>query len=84
MWNSPQNITPDSELLKDHMKVLKEAVQQYDQYDIRTPAVYDALDFIAGRRPHLARQAIPNFKQALEWWEPQALHLALMRIKEGM
>jgi hypothetical protein len=82
MWNAPKNTIPASEIIREHIRVLKEAVADCELYDVRTGPVYDALD---------ALEALSNrswgftvFRQGLERWSPEMLREGLRLIHEHL
>ncbi|MEM6483922.1 MAG: hypothetical protein AAF662_02890 [Pseudomonadota bacterium] len=70
-----------------HLAVLRDALSECDQFDMGTGEVYEALDYIAGERPHLS-WTCTQFRQALEHWRPEyspgQLHALLSKISDDL
>ncbi len=82
-FGANKDVVPEFYILEEHIKVLKEAVENSCMYDIRTSSVYDALDYIERTRPDL-RAKVSDFKQALENWSPAQLHLSWGRLRTSI
>ena len=46
MWNAPKNEIPTTDICSEHMRILEDAVLDADEFDVRTPEVYEALDYL--------------------------------------
>jgi hypothetical protein len=80
MWHAPNNKIPESDIKKAHLEVLEEAVKDSEKYDIRTGAVYTALDYLEAKS--IRTWGFVLFREALEVWNPSALHEGLKLIKK--
>tara|TARA_R110002072_G_C7754960_1_gene517817 strand:+ start:124 stop:396 length:273 start_codon:yes stop_codon:yes gene_type:complete len=83
MWNAALNTIPKEQILQAHLRVLSEAVKDAEMYDIRSSAVYDALDWIKEEYPH-TRWPCCQFRNALEDWSPQFLHSAWYALQKSL
>lgn len=83
MWNASKNTIPREQILQAHLRVLAEAVKDSEMYDIRSSAVYDALDWIRQEYPH-TRWPCCQFRNALEVWSPQFLHSAWYALQKSL
>ncbi len=64
------------------MRVLEEAVNDCLHYDIRTAAVYNALDYLQAKSNR--SWGFTVFRQGLEQWNPSALDKGLGLIKQHL
>lgn len=64
------------------MRVLDEAVKDCMHYDIRTKAVYEALDYLQSKST--STWGITLFRQGLENWSPEALNEGLRLIRKHL
>lgn len=81
MWHIPKNTIPESQIFSEHLRVLEEAVNDAELYDVRNSAVYEALDYIAQAKPWV-RWHCTQFRRALEEWSPEHLIEAMGNIKK--
>jgi hypothetical protein len=81
MWHAPANKISQGHIQATHLKVLEEAVRDCDKYDIRTGAVYTALDYLEAKS--IRTWGFVVFREALEVWNPSALQEGLKLIKKN-
>lgn len=82
MWNASKNNIPESNIRDEHMRALEEAVNDCMHYDIRSNAVYEALDYL--QNDCTRTWGFTLFRQGLENWSPKALHEGLGLIKKHL
>ncbi len=82
MWHAPNNAIPASEIVREHLRILDEAVQDCELYDVRTGAVYDALDYLEAQSNR--SWGFTVFKQGLEHWSPEMLREGLRLIRKHL
>lgn len=82
MWNAPKNAVPAGEINREHLRILEEAVQDCELYDVRTGAVYDALDALESRSNR--SWGFTVFRQGLEVWSPEMLREGLHLIRRHL
>lgn len=83
MWSCPDKPIPELDILREHVRVLQEAVDDSDMYDIRNTAVYEALNYIERTRPW-TKWRITQFRQALENWSPGQLEFCINNLKKSL
>ncbi len=82
MWKSPDNPVPQSGICEEHLRILEEAVREAGDYDVRSAAVYEALDYLQERS---ARSwGFTLFREGLECWDVPAMYKGLALIKQHL
>ena len=82
MWNSPDNPVPQSDIRAEYLRVLKEAVKDAQDFDVRSGSVYDALDYLQERSTRT--WSFTLFREGLECWDVQAMHKGLALIRQHL
>ncbi len=71
MWRATKNHVSETAIVREHLRVLEEAVNDCMHYDIRSQAVYEALDYLQSQSNKSWGFAV--FRQGLEEWSPLLL-----------
>lgn len=82
MWNASANTISKGQIEREHLRILEEAVKDCTDYDVRSAAVYAALDFLQKETDRTWGFTV--FRQALEQWNPTALQEGLKLIKQHL
>ncbi len=72
MWNTTKKGIPPSDIEREHLRILEDAVRDcMEDYDVRSAAVYQALDFL--QKKSARSWGFTLFREGLENWNPTAL-----------
>lgn len=82
MWNTPKNTVSACEISREHLRILEVAVQDCELYDVRTGAVYDALDALQAQSNR--SWGFTVFRRGLELWSPEMLREGLRLIRKHL
>ena len=80
MWNSVSKHPDRTKLIEQAIDVLEVALENCENYDVRTTKLYDALDYL--QTLTIRTWGFTLFKQGLEEWNVPALHEGLKHIKK--
>jgi hypothetical protein len=82
MWHAPKNAISAGDINREHLRILEEAVQDCELYDVRTGVVYVALDALQAQSNRSWGFSV--FRRGLEQWSPEMLREGLRLIRNHL
>jgi len=82
MWNSPDKHISQSDIRTEYLRVLKTAVMDAQDFDVRSARVYNALDYLQERSSR--SWGFTLFREGLECWDIPAMQKGLALIHQHL